>query len=595
MGSYTDKNIETLAPLEGIRKKLGMYVGSTGNDAVHHIIKEIISNSIDEYLAGYGKEIIVEILPNNSVKISDNGRGIPLGKVEDVFLKLHTSGKFSKEGDAAYGASGGLNGIGVKLSVACGKTEVEIKRDGKKYQNYFSYSLGNGKEKIEQTPVKNSGTIITWTPDKGLFSDDVIYYNKIANLLTDLSYITPGLLFVLKQGTKTEKIQSKNIADFIKDNYTPQQLVSPIMSFKIGDDILHAEGAIAWTKSQSLEQSYVNLIPTIDGGTHCTALKTVLTRELNKFLNGDLKGTEIRQGMVFILSIKTLEEPIFKGQSKDSLNMPSINASLSQLLKKEIEILLQTNKQFFEDLHTSILQARKKQESTNQIREVLAKARGRANPIPKKLKPALGTKNTELFITEGLSASGSLISQRDVHKHAIMSLRGKIINFRKHDMDKVMKNEEIKDLIIAMGGFGENYTADKCPYEKVIIATDSDADGGHIRLLLLSFFFEFYPQLIRAGKIYVMETPLYMIKKGKQVQYAFTETEMATIKKELPKTATYSRLKGLGEVDAKVLAGFAFSPQRMLKQYIMSDEDLVANLLENFMGVDGEERREFVN
>lgn len=595
MSNYTDKNIQTLAPLEGIRKKLGMYIGGSDNAAVHHVVKEIISNSIDEYLAGYGKQIIVELLADNWVQVTDNGRGIPLGKVEDVFTKLHTSGKFTKEGDAAYGASGGLNGIGLKLSVACGRTDVVITRDGKKYTNHFSYSHGHGQATIIDFANKTTGTIIKWKPDEDVFSDNLFYYDKIKNLLIDLSYITPGLVFIIKENTKTETIQSKSIADYIKDNVSSNQIISPIMQFKAGDDKLYIEGALAWTKNLSLEKSYVNLIPTADGGTHCTALKTVLTRELNKFLNSDLKGTEIRQGLVFILSIKTLEEPVFKGQSKDSLNMPSINAALSQLLKTQIELILSTNKTFFEDLLTSIMQMRKKEESSAQIREILVKARTKANPIPNKLKPALASYGAELFICEGDSAAGGLIPQRDVYKHAIMALKGKPINVLKHPLDKVLNNEEIKDLIIAMGGFGEDYNPNKCNYDKIIIMTDSDADGSHIRLLLLSFFFQFYPQLIRDGRIYIVETPLYIIKKGKETQYVFTETEMAKVIPTLPKNAIYTRMKGLGELDPKILAEFAFSENRKLKQYKMADEAMVNQLLQNFMGVDGEQRREFVS
>ena len=477
MSNYTDDNIQIYTPLEGIRKKLGMYVGSTGSDAANHVIKEIISNSIDEYMAGYGKEIMVELLDNNSVKIIDKGRGIPLGSIVDVATKPHSSGKFKEEGKAAYGASGGLNGIGLKIATATGTIFIKVTRDGKIYTNSFSYLEGTGVEEIVATKEKQTGTEVTWKPDDTAFSDNTLSLSGIRTLLTDLSYLTPGLTFTLIHKNKIESISAKSIAEFITDTVSSKQLVSPVMTFSIGDSLLHVEGALAWTKNTSLEKSYVNLIPTEDGGTHCTALKTVLTREMNKFLNSDLKGTEIRNGFVFILSVKVDDEPVFKGQSKDSLNMPTINAPLSQLLKKEIEVLLSLHKEFFEDLLAAIMQARKQQESTIQIKGVLAKARGRANPIPTKLKPALNPKGAELFITEGLSASGSLINTRDVYKHAIMSLKGKIINFKKHDMEKVLKNEEIQDLIIATGGFGEDFSAEKCLYDKIIIATDSDPDG----------------------------------------------------------------------------------------------------------------------
>ena len=591
--NYTDKNIQTLTPLEGIRKKLPMYVGGIDNDAVHHVIKEIISNSIDEYLAGYGSKITVILHSDNSITVSDEGRGIPLGKVEDVFTKLHTSGKFQKEGEAAYGASGGLNGAGLKIATATGFVKVRIVRDKKEYQNTFSYLEGTGEPKINPSNQK-TGTSIQWKPDEGVFSNNIIYLEKIEELITDLSYITPELTFIIIQGSKQKTIKSKSIGDFITDNITQTNLLSPVMSFKSGNDFLYVEGAMAWAKTKSLEKSYVNLIPTMDGGTHVTTLKTVLTREFNKFVEGDLKGDEIRQNLSFILSIKILDEPIFRSQEKSALNMPSLTSNLSKLLTPIIQTILNQHKDFFTQLYKVILQARKQEESVSKIRDVLAKARGKANPLPNKLKPALATKGAELFITEGLSASGSLISHRDVHKHAIMSLKGKPINVLKHDLDKILNNDEINDLIIAMGGWGENFTSDKCAYDKIVILTDSDSDGAHISLLLLTFFYTYYPQLIQEGKIYEINTPLYSIKRNNKTEYVFSETEMAKIKPTLPKTAIYSRFKGLGELDPKTLAEFAFSNKRQLKQFTMGDEDEVKSLLENFMGVDGQERREFV-
>jgi DNA gyrase subunit B len=595
MSNYTDKNIQTLAPLEGIRKKLGMYIGGSDNAAVHHVVKEIISNSIDEYLAGFGNTIKIELLKDNSICISDYGRGIPLGKVEDVFTKLHTSGKFEKEGDAAYGASGGLNGAGLKIATATGQVSVTISREGKLYSNQFSYTNGTKTPSITTSSPGFTGTSITWKPDEGVFSENTLYIDKIKALVEDLSYITPNLTFELIYDGVIEKISSKSIGEFIENSNDKNSFLSPIMNFKVGNDTLYAEGALAWTKNSTKEKSYVNLIPTVDGGTHCTILKTVLTRELNKFLGSDLKGDEIRKGLTFILSIKMLEEPIFRSQEKSALNMPNINASLSQLLTPSIQLLLSQYKDFFQQLEKMIAQARKQEESVNQIREVLAKARASANPIPNKLKPALATRGAELFITEGLSASGSLISHRDVYKHAIMSLKGKPINVLKHELEKVLKNDEIKDLIIAMGGFGDNYTASKCIYDKIIIVTDADQDGAHINLLLLTFFYTYYPQLIREGKIYTIETPLYSIKRNNRTEYVFTQAEMDKIKPNLPKTAVYSRFKGLGEVNPEVLAQFTFSNSRVLKQYKMEDEEMVQQLLENFMGEDGAERREFVN
>lgn len=592
---YDNNSIQTLKPLEAIRTKLGMYVGSADNEAAHHILKEIISNAIDEFLAGFGTRIKIKIHKNNSVTIIDFGRGIPLEKLEDVFTKVHTSGKFKKEGNSAYGASGGLNGIGLKTATATGLVVVVSQKQGIGWAK-GTYTFETAKTVIvDDQMIRTSGTVILWKPDEGVFEDNIISVNKVYNLLKILSYATPGLIFELtdENEDKTYEIKSEGIKDFFKDYLNEEKYFSPVMSFENSDELMKVEGAMVWTKERPVELSLVNLIPTSDHGTHVTALKTTLTRELNKALGTDLKGDEVRSGWSFVLSVKTLEEPVFKGQSKDTLNMPTINAPLSALLRESLIEVIKENKDFFTKLQTIVAKMREKEEAVAQIREVITRTKSKTNPIPKKLKMALNKQGAELFLTEGDSASGSLIQTRDPKIHAIMSLRGKPINVMKHDLTKVLKNQEIQDMIIAFGGFGDDFKASKLAYDKIILASDADADGSHIQNLLLGFLFQFYPQLIEGGKVYIVQTPLYIIKRGTKVHYMFTETEMNAFKPQ--KSDTISRLKGLGEIDKSFMPGFMFDDKtRILNKVEMGDKDKVFEILEQILGDDPMDRKEIL-
>ena len=289
-----------------------------------------------------------------------------------------------------------------------------------------------------------------------------------------LSYATPGLEFKLRGNAESHNIISEGVSDFFKDYLDGEKMFSPVMEFSNSNETMSVEGAMVWTKERPVELSLVNLIPTSDHGTHVTALRSTLTREVNKLLGSDLKGDEIRSGWSFIISVKTLDEPVFKGQSKDTLNMPTINAPLSALLRESFVDMMQIHKDFFLKLETIVAKMREKEEAVAQVREVLTKTRSKGNPIPKKLKMALNKSGVELFITEGDSASGTLIQTRDPKRHAIMSLRGKPINVMKHDITKVLKNQEIEDMIIAFGGFGEDFKPARLAYDKIIIASDAD-------------------------------------------------------------------------------------------------------------------------
>ena len=401
MHSYTEETIQTLTPLEGIRKRLSMYTGSADNDSLHHAIKEAISNSIDEFLAGYGDVIEVDLdVEKNSIRIRDYGRGIPFNKIVDVSTIPHSGGKFTKEG-SAYGASSGLNGTGMKILTATGTNTVTSIRDGVACSYTFDYTTV-GERKEAKTKEKN-GTIVEWIPDTDVVVDgNTLYLDKIKQLLEDFAYPTPGLTFVLSQnGKEIQQYRTNSINDFLANGMEEKARLSAIMPFKTGNDYLMVEGALVWANAPTIEKSYLNLVPTVEGGTHITALRTVLTRELNKCIGSDLKGEEIRKGMSFILSVKTLEDPIFAGQQKNKVNMPTLNAPLSKLLTEEIVLLIEKNKEFFASLEEIISKERKKEAAVAQVRQVLAKAKSKANPLPQKLKPALNKQGAELFVCEG--------------------------------------------------------------------------------------------------------------------------------------------------------------------------------------------------
>lgn len=548
---YNADQIQVLDHLSGIRAKLGMYIGGTDNDAVHHIIKEILSNSIDEYLAGYGKTIrIIVNKKNNSVTIRDYGRGIPSEKIIDVFTKMHSSGKFQKGEGAAYGASGGLNGVGLKTSTATGLASVKVFRDGKEYSCAFTYKtiepLKTTSNKTEKT-----GTEVTWIPDDEVFTDKTINLDKIESLVEDLSYLTPGLEFILShEGEKETKIKAKSIEDFISDYVAQNDQISPIMSFRKGDNNLLIEGAMVWTKKTNLEQTYMNLIPTSNGGTHLTAAKTTLTKSANKLLNYTWTGEELRRGWVIILSVKSVEEVVFKGQDKSSVNMPSINAPLSALIREEFERLIEQNRAFFEKFKDMTEKIRKRDNTESLLKELVSKPKKNSlSDLTKKYKGCSAQTGIELFLAEGDSAGGGIAMSKSPINQAVFYLRGKPLNTFETDLEKVLKNEEIKKIIELLGS-EENALK---VYDKVILATDKDTDGAAIVNLMLGFFATFYPQLILKGKIYVPDMPLYVATSPSGEQKFFSDDKLV---ETFSKNWVISRFKGLGQMDPKLLSQF---------------------------------------
>lgn len=569
--NYNEDSIKTLEALEGIRKKLPMYVGSRDNQAIHHIIKEIISNSIDEYLSGFGKLIEVVLYPEtNSISIEDEGRGIPVGKLESSFLTPHTSGKF--EGAGAYGASGGLNGIGLKTATATGKNEVIITTEKEIYEQEFSFK--DGASALIKKPNKTkrrTGTYIKWTPEAEPFmGDNKISLEKVTSLLEDLSYVVPGLKFSIKEeGKEPRIIVSKGLDDFLKDYVGSHDMISPIINVKASNTDIMVECALVWAKKSSLEQSYVNLIPTNDGGTHVTALKATLTREINKAFDKDFKGEEIRKGLNFILSVKMRYEPEFKGQSKDALNMPSVNAPISALLREELVEAIQKEKKFFDKFVAILEEIRKKSNVDSLLKKLTSgkKKEGGLSDVTKKYKGCSATSDIELFITEGQSAAGGLNLSKSSVNQATYALRGKILNTFDKDLEKILENEEIKGLIEILGSEKEALKK----FNKIVITSDADVDGSNIRVLVLGFIAKFYPKLLTEGKIYVPILPLYSATDSKGEKHFYMNEEEV---RKVPKSWDISYLKGLGEMNPPELGRFTvIEKTRKLMKIEVSEDD----------------------
>lgn len=473
---YTGDNIKSLKPLEAIRKKLGMYAGSSDEKAITQSVKEILANSIDEALLGYGNKIEISLdTASNTITIRDFGRGIPLDKVVPIFTQLHTGGKFKTEGDSSYtGFNSGTHGAGLKIPTALGKMQIEIQRDGKRLSQTIHYEFVG-----EPTIVKGGKetyTKISWTPDNDIpsISDPTIQPAEIRSMIEWLSYTVEKVEYVYSVDGVTEIIKPKTGADFLQKNY---DLISPIFGFVQSDKINTVALSFAYTsKSNEIYFPFLNTTFNDEGGTHLVNFKTTFTRLYNKTFSTEFKGNEIRSGIVVFLNVSTIHEPSFTSQSKNKVDMPNITTSLNELYKNGLETLFATES-FFKNLGANIEKQQKKERAMEKIREMLNEtktANKTFNAALGKLKPALNKTGLELFLVEGDSAGGSLIRERNIYTQSIMPLRGKVINVIKNDIEKVLANEEIKDLIKVIGGFGEDFNPKHCAYNKIIFCLDAD-------------------------------------------------------------------------------------------------------------------------
>ncbi len=619
---YNANSIQILEGIEAVRKRPGMYVGSTDTRGLHHLVWEVIDNSIDEVLAGYGKTIKVEILEDNSVRVSDDGRGMPvdlhksgMSGVEVIFTVLHAGGKFSADG--AYKVSGGLHGVGASVvNALCEFLEVTVQRDGKTYQMRFE----NGGKKVQDLQVigesKKTGTSVWFKPDQTVFSTTLFNFSTLEERVRESAFLIKGLKMQLIDHRSKQKrsfVFEHGIKEYVEFVNKEKSGLNKPVYFHGTSNSIEIEVAFQYTKAYSDNIiSFVNNVRTRDGGTHETGLKSAFTKVFNEYgkkmnlikdRDPSLEGTHVREGLTAIISIRVPENLLqFEGQTKNKLGTPEARPAVDALISEKLNIYLTENPTISNKLIDKMVKARLAWEAARKAREdarLVKKIKKQETILSGKLSPA-STKNpkiNELFLVEGDSAGGSAKQGRDRKFQAILPLRGKVINAEKQKIEDVLKNEEISTIISTIGaGLGSDFNLSKANYNKVIIMTDADTDGAHIQVLLITFFFRYMPELIEAGKLYIALPPLYKISnKSIGDFYAWDEVQRENICKKF-KTYNIQRYKGLGEMNATQLWETTMDPEkRSLIQVNIEDLADAEQRISVLMGDKVEPRKEWID
>ena len=622
---YGADEIQILEGLEAVRKRPGMYIGSTSSRGLHHLVYEIVDNAVDEALAGFCDTIFVSINKDNSITVVDNGRGIPVGinhkaglpAVEVVFTILHAGGKF---GGGGYKVSGGLHGVGASVVNALSNwLEVEIYNEGKIYRQRYERGKTIYKLKVvgECDPEK-TGTKVTFLPDDTIFEETVFEYDILKQRFREMAFLTAGLKIVLRDERGEEAVEKtfhyeggiKEFVAYLNKRKTP-----------LYEDIIYCEGnvnnvavEVAMQHNDSYSDNtygFVNNITTPEGGTHIVGFRNALTKTFNDYARKNkllkdsepnLSGEDIREGLTAIISVK-IEDPQFEGQTKQKLGNSEARGAVDNVVSKQLEIYLEQNPSIAKMTVEKSVMAQRAREAARKARDLTRrKSALEGMSLPGKLADCSDKdpKNCEIYIVEGDSAGGSAKTARDRATQAILPLRGKILNVEKARLDKIYSNAEIKAMITAFGtGIHDDFDISKLRYHKIIIMTDADVDGAHISTLLLTFLYRFMPDLIKEGYVYLAQPPLYKLEKNKKVWYAYSDEELDSILQEVGRDGNnkIQRYKGLGEMDAEQLWETTMDPEHRILLRVTMDEETTSELDLTFttlMGDKVEPRREFI-
>ena len=622
---YGADQIQILEGLEAVRKRPGMYIGSTSSRGLHHLVYEIVDNSVDEALAGYCDHIQVFINPDNSITVIDNGRGIPVGinhkaglpAVEVVFTVLHAGGKF---GGGGYKVSGGLHGVGASVVNALSDwLEVEICHEGKVYrQRYEKGHVVYKLKVVDECDPEKTGTKVTFLPDETIFEDTVFDYDVLKQRFREMAFLTKGLrisLIDLRDEEPKERVFHyeggiKEFVQYLNRSKTP--LYEQIIYCEGTKDNVEVEVAMQHNDSYTDNTyGFVNNITTPEGGTHVVGFRNAITKTFNDYARKNkllkdsepnLSGEDIREGLTAIISVK-IEDPQFEGQTKQKLGNSEARGAVDSIVSSQLQIFLEQNPAIGKSIVEKSVMAQRAREAARKARDLTRrKSALEGMSLPGKLADCSDKdpSKCEIYIVEGDSAGGSAKTARDRATQAILPLRGKILNVEKARLDKIYGNAEIKAMITAFGtGIHDDFDISKLRYHKIIIMTDADVDGAHISTLLLTFLYRFMPELIKQGYVYLAQPPLYKLEKNKKVWYAYSDEELAKIISEVGRDQNnkIQRYKGLGEMDAEQLWDTTMDPQhRILRRVTMDDEtsselDLTFTTL---MGDKVEPRREFI-
>ena len=621
---YTADQIQILEGLEAVRKRPGMYIGSTSSRGLHHLVYEIVDNSVDEALAGFCTEIFVQINEDNSITVIDNGRGIPVGinaksglpGVEVVFTILHAGGKF---GGGGYKVSGGLHGVGASVVNALSEwLEVKVFQNGNIYeQRYERGKVMYPLKIVGSCDVEKTGTEVHFLPDKEIFEDTVYDYNVLKQRLREMAFLTKNLRITLKDDREDKKEKVFHYEGGIKEyveylNKGNQALYDEIIYCEGNKNGVNVEVAFQHNDGYSDNvYGFVNNITTPEGGTHVTGFRNAVTKTFNDYARSNkilkekdpsLSGEDIREGLTAIISIK-IADPQFEGQTKQKLGNSEARGAVESVVTEQLTYFLEQNPSVAKTICEKSVLAQRAREAARKARDLTRRKTALDGfNLPGKLADCSdkNPENCEIFIVEGDSAGGSAKSARKRETQAILPLRGKILNVEKARLDRILGNAEIRTMITAFGtGIHEDFDISKLRYNKIIIMTDADVDGAHISTLLLTFFYRFMPDLINKGHVYLAQPPLYKLEKNKKVWYAYSDEELSAILAEVGRDQNnkIQRYKGLGEMDASQLWETTMDPEHRILKKVYFDEEISSEIdltFSTLMGDKVEPRREFI-